>query len=88
MCSTVCKHYQAERAVSGYDDRPAFESVCRYGHADSSPMAGYDWLWSQYMEINTSLVVTTYTAITKVQTAMLTWTAELDALGDEAWANC
>ena len=38
----------------------------RYGHADSSPMAGFDWLWSQHNQIQPSCLVKCFECIRQV----------------------
>ena len=45
----------------------------RYAHADSSPIAGYDWLWTQCTEIQDSKIFATYRAINSLQAAASTW---------------
>ena len=51
-------------------------STARFGHADSSPMAGYDWMWSQQIVIRTHQVVPVFKAIVKAQ-------RYLDEIADE-----
>ena len=45
------------------DNKPTY----RYAWSDSSPMAGYDWLWSQFKEISKEWVVPLWRAACKVQ---------------------
>ena len=58
-------------------------SVCRYGHADSSPLGGFDWLWSQYIEVPLDQAYRVFVAITKLQTALRDWADEHAYLDDE-----
>ena len=51
-------------------------AVWRYGHADSSPVAGYDWFWSQHVEVKKSKAVRTYRALNRLQTAITVWAQE------------
>jgi hypothetical protein len=47
--------------------------VHRYAHADSSPVAGFDWLWSQYVEIKDVYIFQTYTSILQLQAGTTAW---------------
>ena len=43
--------------------------VFRRGWSDSSPMSGYDWLWSQFREIQEDKVVAVWRAACELQLA-------------------
>ena len=45
------------------DNTPSY----RYGWSDSSPVAGYDWLWAQLKEISKQWVVPLWRAACRVQ---------------------
>lgn len=47
------------------------DNVVRYMWSDSSPMAGYDWLWSQYHEISRGSLVELHSAVRSLEVAML-----------------
>ena len=49
------------------------KSVFRYGHADSSPIAGYDWLWTQHVEIPVAAVDKAFKAVLTLQQETETW---------------
>ena len=60
--------------------------MLRFGLADSSPIAGYDWLWSQFIEIPRSQAFRTYRAVCQLQASIEAWTApsvEAAAAGDD-----
>jgi hypothetical protein len=61
--------------------RSSLDRVCRYGHADSSPIAGYDWMWSQYVEIRAADVAPTYLAVCQLAVAMQSWAQQLSQVG-------
>ena len=42
-------------------------SCIRVGWSDSSPLAGYDWIWSQYHEVDKSHLLATFRAISSLQ---------------------
>ena len=56
---------------------PAFLGVSRFGHADSSPIAGYDWLWSQYVEIRDAHLAHVFRAVINLQAAVASWASDL-----------
>ena len=41
-------------------------AMFRFGHADSSPIAGFDWLWSQHMELRASSAPDVLSAMLKL----------------------
>ena len=41
-------------------------AMYRFGHADSSPIAGFDWLWSQHMELRASSAPDVLSAMLKL----------------------
>jgi hypothetical protein len=43
------------------------EKVYRYAWSDSSPIGGFEWLWSQYHEILQANVIETYRAVVQLQ---------------------
>lgn len=62
--------------------------VRRYGHADSSPLGGFDWLWTQAVEVDECALLRTFIAINKLTVAIDKWWAEEEPLhdeGDDAW---
>ena len=60
------------------------EQVWRYGHADSSPMGGYDWMWSSWIEVPRVMAFPVYKAINRLQLATHAWVEEkLAGLADE-----
>ena len=53
--------------------------VCiRVGWTDSSPLAGYDWIWSQYHEIPESKLVRCFSSVRKLSVAISAFVAEHD----------
>jgi hypothetical protein len=58
--------------------RSRVDTVFRYGHADSSPIAGYDWMWSQYVEVKEGHLAQTYAAVVKLQSAISLWAEDVN----------
>ena len=53
------------------------QDCIRVGWTDSSPIAGYDWVWSQYHEIPVSKLVQCFDAVCRLQRAISAMVAEL-----------
>ena len=56
-------------------------SVVRFGWADSSPIAGFDWIWSEYHEISRDRLVETFEAAVSLANATSTFARETAAGG-------
>jgi hypothetical protein len=64
-------------------------SFVRMGLADSSPMAGFDWLWSEYYELDKRNVVSTFEAVVSLTGAIEAFAREQEQLGEElSGAGC
>ena len=48
----------------------------KFGMADSSPMANFDWIWSQYTEIQKLDIIPTFEAITQIKLSFEAYVAE------------
>ncbi|CAE7581880.1 unnamed protein product, partial [Symbiodinium necroappetens] len=51
-------------------------SCIRVGWSDSSPLAGYDWIWSQYHEVDKSHLLATFRAISSLQQGVASFVEE------------
>ena len=54
----------------------ASESSVRYAWADSSPLAGYDWIWSQHHQIEKAQVFRAFRAVCSLQEAIANFVSE------------
>ncbi|MFM7982672.1 MAG: hypothetical protein ACKPKO_25455, partial [Candidatus Fonsibacter sp.] len=45
------------------------QRVCRFGHSDSSPISGFEWLWTQYTEIPEHQLWNVFVAVRRMQSA-------------------
>ncbi len=57
--------------------------VVRVGWADSSPMKGFDWAWSEFHEIRVRDLVSTFEAVVSLAASVRTLVAEWDLLDAE-----
>ena len=48
----------------------ASQDWTRFGHADSSPMGGYDWLWSQHLQVPTGSLTRCFMAVQRTHAWM------------------
>ena len=56
----------------------------RVGWTDASPLAGYDWLWSQFHEIPSSELIRCHAAVTSLQQATSAYVAEHEQEQEQA----
>ena len=54
----------------------AVQKCVRVGWTDSSPLAGYDWIWSQYHEIPESKLIPCFLAVNRLSDAISAFVAE------------
>ena len=57
----------------------------RYFWSDSSPMAGFDWLWSQYHEIDSDSLVSTFEAVRALVRGVKVWCDEERGSDEDTW---
>ena len=62
------------------------QRVCRFGHTDSSPISGFDWLWTQYTEIPEHQVWNVFVAVRRMQNASRAY-ADVHSDSDGVVAN-
>ena len=62
----------------------ADQGCIRVGWADSSPLAGYDWIWSQYHEIRESMLLSCFQAVHNLHRAVSEVVAEYEERDDDA----
>ena len=62
----------------------ADQGCVRVGWTDSSPLAGYDWIWSQYHEIRESMLLSCFQAVHKLHHAISVVVAESEERDDIA----
>ena len=60
--------------------------VYRFAHADSSPIAGFDWLWTQHTEIAEVAAPAAFQAICKLAAETKSYRADADAYADDGEA--
>ena len=63
-----------DMALALYLKNRSDADVLRVGLSDSSPMAGYDWLWHHQVEIARSAAWNTYQAVSTLQALAATAT--------------
>ena len=59
----------------------------RVGWSDSSLLAGYDWIWSQYHEIDQRKVLQTFKAVRSLRHAVCAFVNNVEQLREEAGAD-
>ena len=64
--------------------RSANATAVLFAHADSSPMAGFDWFWSQHVEVPAAQVVPTFLALVKLQNAITDFVAKHSRSGGDS----
>jgi hypothetical protein len=55
----------------------------KFGMADSSPMASFDWIWSQYTEIQKLEIIPTFEAVIKLKLSIESYVARCRESKDE-----
>ena len=69
---SLMRHYEIaiDIAFVLLQRRVCAADVVRYRWSDSSPLAGFDWLWTQHHEIRRSKLVETFNALVSLENAM------------------
>ena len=56
---------------------------CRIGWTDSSPLKGYDWIWSQYHEVAQDNVIKVFNSVVTLRRSMSQFLADFEAAAND-----